>query len=37
MSDEWIARVSKPLPVAKLASFAPELEVESTEDDGFPF
>jgi hypothetical protein len=35
MSDEWIARVSK--PVTKVASFAPEVEVESTEDDGFPF
>ena len=37
MSDEWIARISK--PIAKVASFAPEVEaeVESNEDDGFPF
>jgi hypothetical protein len=34
MSDEWIARVSK--PVIKVASFAPEVEAEA-EDDGFPF
>ena len=37
MSDEWIARVSKPLTrvvVASLDSAAFEVE---TEDDGFPF
>jgi hypothetical protein len=36
MSDEWIARISKPAPVTKVASFAPEVEVESDDEFGFP-
>jgi hypothetical protein len=34
MSDEWIARISKPAPVAVSAPASVEAEVE---DDGFPF
>jgi hypothetical protein len=34
MSDEWIARVSKPIPVEKAAAMVAEQEAE---DDGFPF
>jgi hypothetical protein len=37
MSDEWIARISKPIPVERAAAFASESEIESNEDDGFPF
>jgi hypothetical protein len=38
MSDEWIARVSKPLTRVVVASMdSAAFEVESTEDDGFPF
>jgi hypothetical protein len=36
MSDEWIARISKPIPVERAAAFVAESEAES-EDDGFPF
>jgi hypothetical protein len=36
MSDEWIARISKPIPVERAAAFVAESETES-EDDGFPF
>jgi len=36
MSDEWIARISKPIPVERAAAFVAESEAE-TEDDGFPF
>ena len=34
MSDEWIARVSKPIPVEKAAAMVAQQEAE---DDGFPF
>jgi hypothetical protein len=34
MSDEWIARVSKPIPVERAAAILAEQE---SEDDGFPF
>jgi hypothetical protein len=38
MSDEWIARISKPDPMVRVATFAPEVTTEvETEDDGFPF
>jgi hypothetical protein len=42
MSDEWIARVSKPMPasiasrVVAASAESAEFQVE-TEDDGFPF
>jgi hypothetical protein len=36
MSDEWIARISKPIPVERAAAFVAESEAEA-EDDGFPF
>jgi hypothetical protein len=36
MSDEWIARVSKPIPIERAAAFAAETEAE-TEDDEFGF
>ena len=36
MSDEWIARISKPIPVERAAAFVSQSEAES-EDDGFPF
>jgi hypothetical protein len=36
MSDEWIARVTKPAPVVA-ASFAAFVGEQETEDDGFPF
>jgi hypothetical protein len=36
MSDEWIARISKPIPVERASAFVAESEAES-EDDGFPF
>jgi hypothetical protein len=34
MSDEWIARISKPIPVEKAAAMVAQQEAE---DDGFPF
>ena len=34
MSDEWIARISKPIPVERAAALLAEQE---SEDDGFPF
>lgn len=34
MSDEWIARVTKPIPVEKAAAMVAQQEAE---DDGFPF
>ena len=34
MSDEWIARVTKPIPVERAAAMVAEQEKE---DDGFPF
>jgi len=34
MSDEWIARISKPITMERAATFASESEAE---DDGFPF
>ncbi len=36
MSDEWIARISKPISVERAAAFVAESEAEA-EDDGFPF
>ena len=36
MSDEWIARVSKPIPMERAAAFAAKAEADDFED-GFPF
>ena len=36
MSDEWIARVSKPIPVERAAAMLAEQQAEDFED-GFPF